>query len=405
MKTFHQKPVYLYELKATFRTYFESQLATYILRQHPKLAAVNKISKRILSLIKQNNASAILQLITANPKIGEELYNHTLFGRLGETVPAPAQILADIKQILSDYLANDNTAIKLEQVMHIQSVFYYRIYESLPNKLIKQDESHAQAEDYTLSELIAHMSANAPSLIEYLHKSLTLDFKKTNCKDRGRSTQINNNASCKSILGNCKNCFFNNTLSGITHTKAATAHQPAMHIYQPNTESSYYQKIQAKDLPYIAGRSTHTLSFILAATRFGNLSQAEMQEYFLAILGYLMGGGNHTFDEIAYVAHLLADVPYVEGSYQHSLPAAFVTGLREYLKSIKQNYSGAILLAERFLAEDESNSAMQRSSYYYFLLNKYLDVYNSFVKPDLKIIGHNDKLEQEVIYVKTMTVN
>ena len=379
MKNNDNKAAYLYELKATYRAYFESQLAAYILRKHNQLDAVKKISKRILHLIKNNNSTTtqgelapIFKIIMGEPKIAEELYNNYMFGRLGETSVEPQNILDVFKKILMAYLSPDNVIVTLEQVMHVHSVFAYRIYSKLPNKQITIDDRQPIniADEPSLSEVITYLANKSPQTIDILLTELTSDFKAIGRNpDRGRSALINNSAPCKTLLGNCNNCFFNNCLNKLSYTNSDHLHRPAMHIYQPDINSAYYQTMQDKGLPYIAGRSTHTWTFIHAATCFGNLSNTEMQEYFMAVAAYLIGGGNHTFDESAYIAHALANVPYVEGNYYLSMPQDIYAGLQN---NLSQKYNNALLLGERFLHDDVSEKVYQDSNYYKQLVSKYL---------------------------------
>jgi hypothetical protein len=85
----------------------------------------------------------------------------------------------------------------------------------------------------------------------------------------------------------------------------------------------YYDDLDTRNLLFGAGISGTTGSLLQAAIAFGGLGPGEMlKEYTLAIIGYLVGGGMHSYHESMVIAQK-AGVPYNPGAFKDSLPASF----------------------------------------------------------------------------------
>ncbi len=88
---------------------------------------------------------------------------------------------------------------------------------------------------------------------------------------------------------------------------------------------AYYDDLDVRNLLFGAGISGTTGSLIQAAFAFGGLGAGELlKQYTLAIIGYLVGGGMHSYHESMVIA-AKAGVPYNPGAFIDSLPASFTS--------------------------------------------------------------------------------
>lgn len=86
---------------------------------------------------------------------------------------------------------------------------------------------------------------------------------------------------------------------------------------------AYYDDLDARNLLFGAGISGTTGSLLQAAFAFGKLAPGELlKQYTLAIIGYLVGGGMHSYHESMVIANK-AGVPYTPGAFIDSLPSSF----------------------------------------------------------------------------------
>lgn len=75
------------------------------------------------------------------------------------------------------------------------------------------------------------------------------------------------------------------------------------------------------DMPVVAGISGTTAELVNAAMALG-LSGERLRLYALGVMGFLIGGGNHSFVEIA-TAPAAAGLPVNPTTYQGSYPAVY----------------------------------------------------------------------------------
>lgn len=87
---------------------------------------------------------------------------------------------------------------------------------------------------------------------------------------------------------------------------------------------AYYDDMDARNLLFGAGISGTTGTLIQAALAFGNLGGELLKEYVLGIIGYLVGGGMHSYHESMTIA-AKAGVPYTPGAFIESLPVSFTS--------------------------------------------------------------------------------
>jgi hypothetical protein len=97
-----------------------------------------------------------------------------------------------------------------------------------------------------------------------------------------------------------------------------------VHRKQHPEANAYYDDLDARNLLFGAGISGTTGSLLQAALAFGKLAPGEaLKQYTMAIIGYLVGGGMHSYHESMAIA-AKAGVPYTPGAFITSLPDAFL---------------------------------------------------------------------------------
>lgn len=97
------------------------------------------------------------------------------------------------------------------------------------------------------------------------------------------------------------------------------------------TADSFYDDVDVRNLLFGAGISGTTGTLLQAACAFGGLHtwNAELcKQYMLAIVGYLIGGGMHSFHESMAIAQKAGIVSYNPGSYVEVLPTSFLHSIK-----------------------------------------------------------------------------
>ncbi len=77
------------------------------------------------------------------------------------------------------------------------------------------------------------------------------------------------------------------------------------------------------DMPVVAGISGTTAELVNSAMTLG-LRGEKLHQYALGVMGFLIGGGNHSFVEIATVLRA-AGLPVNPDTYEGSYPAVFAS--------------------------------------------------------------------------------
>lgn len=87
--------------------------------------------------------------------------------------------------------------------------------------------------------------------------------------------------------------------------------------------NNFFDDIDSRNLLFGAGISGTTGTLLQAAEAFGPLTEAEdKKQYMMAIVGYLVGGGMHSYHECMTIGEKVG-IPYNPGSYVESLPESF----------------------------------------------------------------------------------
>ena len=95
-----------------------------------------------------------------------------------------------------------------------------------------------------------------------------------------------------------------------------TRHTPA---------DAYYDDADLRNVLFGAGISGTTGTLLQAGRAFGGIVNGDLlKEYVFAIIGYLVGGGMHSYHESMAIAQRVG-VPYNPGAYLPSLPASFLS--------------------------------------------------------------------------------
>jgi len=86
----------------------------------------------------------------------------------------------------------------------------------------------------------------------------------------------------------------------------------------------YYDDADLRNLLFGAGISGTTGTLLQACRAFGGIVGGDLlKQYVLAIVGYLVGGGMHSYHESMSIAQRVG-VPYNPGAYMPSLPVGFI---------------------------------------------------------------------------------
>ncbi|GAD78142.1 hypothetical protein [Vibrio azureus] len=89
--------------------------------------------------------------------------------------------------------------------------------------------------------------------------------------------------------------------------------------------NKFFDDIDSRNLLFGAGISGTTGTLLQAAEAFGPLTEMEdKKQYMMAIVGYLVGGGMHSYHECMTIGEKVG-IPYRPGSYVESLPESFTS--------------------------------------------------------------------------------
>lgn len=118
-------------------------------------------------------------------------------------------------------------------------------------------------------------------------------------------------------------------------------------------------EIMQHNLVFGAGPSGSTGTLLQAAHLFGGkLTEEQLKQYAFAIVGYLVGGGMHSYHEVMKIAALV-DCPYQVGAYEPSLPESF-TRSNDYNKWCANYYDIAVLGQRSWNLEDLASETIAR---------------------------------------------
>lgn len=259
------------ELITKYKAFFESKLAITLLNQPEILPAVHEVSKAIINLIQIHKKDVLLQ-IQKNSKITLELFDTRYFGRLPNTADNPENILNLVLEKLN------NAKTDLSEQLQIHAIFTYRIYPEL-------------------------------NIVEKVSKQISVD--------RARKENKEKEIKLSKQLGITNHPVFSKKIGD------GPEHLPAVGRFIPDTHSYYYHLCDGLNIPFVAGPSGHTASLIQGALTYGLDDTEKLTQYALAIFVFLTAGGNHSFNEVFFVANKIAHVPFKIDCYGTSFPLSF----------------------------------------------------------------------------------
>lgn len=96
------------------------------------------------------------------------------------------------------------------------------------------------------------------------------------------------------------------------------------HRMREKNADIYYDDADTRNLLFGAGISGTTGTLLQAGRAFGGIKNGEpLKQFVLAIVGYLVGGGMHSYHESMAIAQRVG-LPYNPGAYVSSLPESFL---------------------------------------------------------------------------------
>jgi hypothetical protein len=111
---------------------------------------------------------------------------------------------------------------------------------------------------------------------------------------------------------------------GQSRTRGVDSFARDLHRTREPNADAYYDDADVRNLLFGAGISGTTGTLLQAARAFGGITTGElMKQYVLAIIGYLVGGGMHSYHESMTIAQRVG-VPYNPGAFLPSLPVSFI---------------------------------------------------------------------------------
>lgn len=275
------------------RARFESELAIAVAESGP-IEGVDRISAKMIQLLTENRAT-VLRIIRNTPKIFDDLLNRDLllFGQLDASDVAEENPKAIYDKMLNTLESPESS---LHQIMHIHAAFIYRIAPHLAE--FKTDAKKAE---------LAVLKAQLGPKHLFSHE---------------RRLRCDNAAGPCSTLGFARGEF------ELSKTSVAL-HRAARDIFRPNPDwHDYHRQVTTHAMPFVAGISHHTASFMLNALWLTDLKRENsvernlLQQYAMASFSYLGAGGNHSFDEVMSAARL-AGAKYVDGVYDSAISPRF----------------------------------------------------------------------------------
>lgn len=142
------------------------------------------------------------------------------------------------------------------------------------------------------------------------------------------------------IIQSSKNEIINQV--AIERDRGVDMFQRDMNRLRDDRSDAYYDNVDSRNLLFGAGISGTTGTLLQSAFAFGKLSTGEeLKQYVMAIVGYLVGGGMHSYHEVMAVARK-AGVEYIDGGFEQSLPESFKQS-PEYTQWRQEYYDVAVL--------------------------------------------------------------
>lgn len=316
------------------RQLFEAQLAKLIL-EFPEVVGdiVKKVSNKIVDYLQQLDDRAISHFFSEEKEFARELFNKDRFGRFGDQTYKKGlfsregalgffhKVLHELKYPSADF----------PLVMHIHGLFFQHILPRLP---------------INSQQIDPHLSA--PLSTERGREKLRNLFYLYPHHERGRQeSSPEHHKTTRNLTPQTPN----------HHQTYRLSFMPAFFVYEPNTESQYW-KDHSKH-PFISGASGHTGIFLRGFLQIISATQEELKSYLLSIIGFLVGGGMHSWHEIMVTARCVG-IRYHDGDYNCYLPVDFQQN--PLFKQLKKNFSELFEETQAYAPEPADCDFYQRLS-------------------------------------------
>lgn len=271
------------QLNLRYKEYFESIIATGLLKEPMLFSSVKKVSTAIIRMM-DNNKIQVISLIAKTPRIIVELKEPFFGSCYHESVEVSAE---EVFNKMHSMLSN---ADNLSTVMQIHCIFVHRIYDHLETNSLKAD---------------------------FVSKIFPDSLFNSECRGRKEICPAKTNPTHQ--LGIARHSVFAGMV-GVSEKK----HLRAIDRFALNQMSDFVMSAEKNRLPVVCGPSGHTGSLMLGAKLYGNLNVDQLKEYALVSFAFLTAGGNHSFHEVMVVA-ALAGINVDSAQYDTSIPESIKT--------------------------------------------------------------------------------
>lgn len=269
------------------RVEFESTLAAYVLMDSSSvMPAVNMLTEKLCEYLNDRNAGGEI-----GDALKGTLYN-AYFGRVGLPADAPGSG----EEVLQQAIRTLRTG-SLQQVLNIQQSFSYCVTPKLGFSTREQsDLANRWGNTLRPGNLFGGTRGRAHRRADHSEGDPVPTVGYTAPTDRRVASFVEKHPRAVELFR--------------SENPDADA-----------TMQTYYASGSAS--PFVAGISGSTTDLMKMAKTFcPSMTGENLKQYALACVGYLTGGGHHTFQEIMQVA-ALAGLKYENGQYESILPESF----------------------------------------------------------------------------------
>ena len=252
------------QLNLRYKEYFESIIATDLLKEPMLFSSVQKVSTAIIRMM-DNNKIQVISLIAQTPRIIIELKEPFFGSCYQENDDVSAEEVFNTM-----YSMMSNTQANLSTVMQMHCIFVHRIYDHLETNPLKEN---------------------------FVSKIFPDSLFNSECRGRKEICPAKTNPTHQ--LGIARHSVFAGMV-GVSLKK----HLRAIDRFALNQTSDFVMAAEKNRLPVVCGPSGHTGSLMLGAKLYGNLNADQLKEYALVSFAFLTAGGNHSFHEVMMVAAL-----------------------------------------------------------------------------------------------------
>lgn len=290
----------LSELRKHYKSYFESKLATSLLARPEFFPTIHKVSRAILNML-VTYRSVVVNLLEKSPAIKKDLFSEEFFGHLPNEIAKRSadDQLNELIRLLGDEKS------PLHFVMQFHSIFMYRIHPEIIKRMEPEE-----------AKKVLMRKAD-------IKKSVEFEVKfggSARGREDGPALPPKSTDRLGIIANPVLNSLFKSECEEEKYPFDFMGHDPALNRFKPAKESSFILNVEGKDVPFVAGASGHSASY-MQCRAICDLSSAELQEYALGCFAFLASGGNHGFHEVMSVVAKEIGIDYEVNNYLSCIPA------------------------------------------------------------------------------------